>query len=188
MFDKIVANPRLIILLIGLLIVAGLSALKTLPRLEDPRLSSRFAIVKTFWPGASAERVEALVTRKIEDAIREQKDIKNIYSNSRAGVSVVQVELVDQVKNGKESFTDARQKVENILNTLPVGTSRPEFEISSLGAETVIVAVNWMAESEPNVNLLGRYAKELESRLRSVPNTDEVNVYSLPQEEILIEV
>jgi multidrug efflux pump subunit AcrB len=188
MFEKIVANPRLVILLIGLLIVAGLSALKTLPRLEDPRLSSRFAVVKTFWPGASAERVEALVTRKIEDAIREQKDVKNISSNTRAGVSVVQVELVDQVINGKESFTEARQKIDSILNTLPAGTSRPEFEVSSLGAETVIVAINWVADSQPNVSLLGRYAKELESRLRSVPSTDEVNVYSLPQEEILIEV
>ena len=43
-------NVRLLILTLILICVWGISSYFTLPRLEDPELVSRFAIVKTFFP------------------------------------------------------------------------------------------------------------------------------------------
>ena len=41
-----------------IVLVAGLSALKNLPRIEDPRIDKRNVIAITSYPGASAERVK----------------------------------------------------------------------------------------------------------------------------------
>ena len=71
MFDLFYRNRRLMVLTIVLIVVAGLSAYQSLPRLEDPELISRDAVVFTRFAGADAERVEALVTEKIEEELFE---------------------------------------------------------------------------------------------------------------------
>ena len=67
MFTLFYRNTRLLILTIILICVWGLSSYFALPRLEDTELVLRNATVKTFFPGADAAIVEALITDKIED-------------------------------------------------------------------------------------------------------------------------
>ena len=62
---------RLTILAIVLLVAAGLGAFFSLGRQEDPTLVERYGIITTPYPGASAERVEALISEPLEDAINE---------------------------------------------------------------------------------------------------------------------
>ena len=76
---------HLLILSLVIIIVAGLSALGSLPRIEDPRIDTRNALIITQYPGASAERVEALVSDVLEDRLREIFEIKEVKSTSRAG-------------------------------------------------------------------------------------------------------
>ena len=90
-------NGRLTALTIGLVLVAGLSALRSLPRQEDPTLARRFGTITTFLPGASALRVETLVTEKIEAELLELHEIDELDSLSRTGLSVIQVDLRDEV-------------------------------------------------------------------------------------------
>ena len=58
-------NRRLLALSLGLLLAAGLSAVQTLPRAEDPYLIARNATVLAPYPGATPEQIEALVARPI---------------------------------------------------------------------------------------------------------------------------
>ena len=58
-------NPRLLATSIVLVIVAGSAALATIVRQEDPTITNGVAVIVSPVPGASAERVEALVTNKI---------------------------------------------------------------------------------------------------------------------------
>jgi multidrug efflux pump subunit AcrB len=67
---------HLLLLSLVVILVAGYSALTNLPRLEDPRIDARNALILTPYPGASAERVEALVTDVLEDRLREIFEIK----------------------------------------------------------------------------------------------------------------
>ena len=53
-------NRYLLVLSIVVILVGGLSAVFSLPRLEDPRIANRYPIIITSVPGASAERVETL--------------------------------------------------------------------------------------------------------------------------------
>ena len=73
MWNLFYRNRRLLILTVGVIVVAGLASYQVLPRREDPELTDRFASVKTIFPGADAERVEALVTEKLEEEIRENR-------------------------------------------------------------------------------------------------------------------
>ena len=80
-------------LAISLILVIGLSSAMILPRMEDPMLTPRAANVITRVPGADATRVESLVTEKLEDALSEIEQIKEVRSNSRAGISILAIEL-----------------------------------------------------------------------------------------------
>jgi len=84
---------HLLALSILILLAAGLSALTSLPRLEDPRIDTRNVIVLTPYPGASPSRVEALVSDVIEDELRQLYEIKEVKSTSRTGISLVNIEL-----------------------------------------------------------------------------------------------
>ena len=114
-------NPYLLWLSVFALVVAGLSALINLPRIEDPRLTERVAVVLTFLPGASAERVEALVTEKLEDALDEISEIKTMESVSRNDVSLITIELADRIgpNQNENVFSKIRDKIGQAERLLP---------------------------------------------------------------------
>ena len=97
MLAKTLDNRRLIALFSALLIVAGLASYSALPTTEDPHVMNRVATVLTPFPGATAERVEALVTEPIEDALRTLPEVDVISSSSQAGLSVIRVELKETI-------------------------------------------------------------------------------------------
>ncbi|MEL6855030.1 MAG: efflux RND transporter permease subunit, partial [Cyanobacteria bacterium J06607_13] len=80
MFNLFYRNRQLLFLSLTLVVVWGLSAFLTLPRLEDPEIVQRVSTITTLFPGASAERVESLVTEKIEDEFSDIEEIDNIES------------------------------------------------------------------------------------------------------------
>ena len=123
MLARFVENPRLIILGCALLLVAGLAALTSLPTTEDPRVMNRVATVLTPFPGATPERVEALVTEPVEDALRTLPEVDVISSSSQAGISVVRVELKDSIDNPTPVWSEARDKLADVQPDLPPGAA-----------------------------------------------------------------
>ncbi|MEM9587616.1 MAG: efflux RND transporter permease subunit [Planctomycetota bacterium] len=177
------------LLLLSLLIIAtgGVSALWALPRLEDPRIKNRNPIIVTTLPGASAERVEALVTERLEEELREVPEIKEIESDSRANVSLIKIELKDNVDDTIEVFTRLRDKLADVESELPPSAGKPDFDDQrGAVAFTLIVGVTWDHPSEPVLGVLGRTAEELATRLRNLSGTDVVRRYGVPDEEITV--
>ena len=122
-----VRNTRLTALTIGLILVAGASSWYVMPRMEDPLLTERFAIVATVWPGADAERVESLVTEKIEQELREIREIDVYRSISTAGSSVVNIELRDDIygDEANEIWSRVRDRVDDASLEFPPGVPDP---------------------------------------------------------------
>ena len=81
----------------------GLFNLSTMPRREDPELTIRDALVVTRWPGASAQRVEELITDPLEAATSEIAQVDTIRSESLVGVSIIQVTLDDNVSGTRKN-------------------------------------------------------------------------------------
>jgi multidrug efflux pump len=182
---------HLLALSIIIILVAGLSAVATLPRLEDPRIDLRNVIILTSYPGASAERVEALVSDVLEDELRELYEIKEIKSTSKAGFSSVQVELQDWVDNStnQQIFSKIRDSLENASIRLPVGASKPILEDKrGATAFTMLISIDAEMPETTSLSVSGRLASELVDRLRNVPGTELVRLYGNPIEEVLVAI
>ncbi|MFS1906690.1 efflux RND transporter permease subunit [Vibrio lentus] len=181
-----ISNTRLLILMTALLMVSGISAFMTLPRAEDPVIINRYANITTSFPGASAERVETLVTEVIENKLRELSEVKLVSSTSRPGVSIVTLELNDVITEPEPVWSQARDKLSDIESILPAGSHSPDLDSDHTYAFTTITALTWSGAGEPDRLTLGRYAKELAKRLRTLSGTEFVDEYGMPQEEIQI--
>ncbi|MEM6539275.1 MAG: efflux RND transporter permease subunit, partial [Pseudomonadota bacterium] len=180
-------NVRALILVVALIIVGGLAAFLTMPQMEDPRIVNRVATILTPLPGASSELVERLVTQPIEDELRSIPEIDTIRSTSRTGLSSVTVVLRDQIKETAEPFARIRDAVDDARPELPRAAGESEFiEDRNEGAYTVITALIWDAESAPNGLILKRTAEELQSKLRSFPGTEYVEIHGASPEEIAV--
>jgi len=180
---------HLLALSIIIILVAGLSAVTSLPRLEDPRIDLRNVIILTSYPGASAERVEALVSDVLEDELRELYEIKEIKSTSKAGFSSVLVELQDWVdsSSNQQIFSKIRDSLENASSRLPVGASKPILEDKrGATAFTMLVSIDAAIPETTSLSVSGRLASELVDRLRNVPGTELVRLYGNPIEEVVV--
>tara|TARA_R100000306_G_C4382563_1_gene146867 strand:- start:23781 stop:26987 length:3207 start_codon:yes stop_codon:yes gene_type:complete len=180
-------NTRLLILTIILILVSGLSAVLTMPQEEDPKVLKRNILVLTTYPGASAERVERLVTEKIENKLREIAQVDKIRSVSSAGLSSVTVQLLDAVTDNGPPFADIRDALDEVTPFLPAGASAPLFNDDRGYAYTLMAALTWDAASEPNLLIVKRLAQELQDRLRKVAGTELVALYGAPEEEVVVE-
>ncbi len=183
-------NKRIVALTIFMIIAAGLSALSTVGRQEDPGISKIFATILTPYSGASPARVEALVTEKIEDELRKIPQIKTVESVSRSGISVVQVELGWSVKGPKieQTWSEVRDALSDAARNFPAGVLEPEFDDDRVGAFSAISAVQAKPGAEVSEAVLKRYAELLQDRLRGLSGTSLVEVYGAREEEILVDL
>lgn len=189
-------NPRLTALFIGLIIVAGGSSWYVMPRMEDPLLTERFALVNTVFPGADAERVEALVTEKLEDELREIEEIKKLRSVSRSGISTLTVELHDDVyaDTADEVWSRVRDQLDDAAVEFPLEAGEPEFEKMDVKAYALIVSLAWNPPNgsqnadSPNFAILRRLAEQLEDQIRGVSGTELIDTFGDPDEQLLVEI
>ena len=188
MIEQFYKNTRLLILTFILIFAWGIFSYQTLPRQEDPELISRTAVVLTPFPGASAERVEALVTEVLEGEIAEIEEVQTIESDSRVGFSTVSVELVDAVENAQPIWSKVRDEMADAQALFPDGAGVPELEEAKIKAYTAIASLTWELPSEPNYPVLRRYAEQLEVAMRGVEGTEEVELFGDPNEEITVEI
>ena len=90
-------RTRVVGLVLMGMVAMGLLAYADMSRNDMPPYTIRFAAIVTTFPGAGPERVESLVTDPIEKIAQEVPEVKSISSESRTGLSVVSVELREDV-------------------------------------------------------------------------------------------
>ena len=188
MYDLFYRNRRLLILAIVLIVVTGLSSIYVLPRLEDPILKQRAALIFTSFPGATAVRVESLVTEVLEDALKEIEEIRIIRSGSRAELSTITMELHDHVYDVETVWSRVRDKIADAEPLLPPGVQAPQFVDLKFTAYAALFSLDWVGPGPVNEAILGRYADQLEQKMRTMSGTDDVDVFGMASEEIVIEI
>ena len=89
-----IRNPRIVALALLVILAAGISALFSLGRQEDPTITNINATITTPYPGADPARVESLVTRPLEEAMRAEggRDADLTKVAERLGVTVQMLE------------------------------------------------------------------------------------------------
>ncbi len=177
-------NARLTLTVVGGLMVFGAVSYFRLPATEDPQLLIREAVITTSFPGMSAERVERLITKQIEQAVVQVPEIEEIRSVSQPGLSIVVPTIADQHFDLDRVWTDVRQRIERITSTLPDGASPPV-----LNADFGDVAVLTAALTAPDFDTakVNQIAKHVRDLLYSVPGTKRVDLLSMQAERIFVE-
>ncbi|CAN0601098.1 unnamed protein product, partial [Ectocarpus sp. 12 AP-2014] len=180
-------QPRLIALALLVVIAAGLSSLLAIGRQEDPTITNLFATVTTVFPGAGPARVEALVTSEVEDVLREVAEVDVITSASSTGISIVSVELGVTVPNDRieEVWAEIRDDLADLAPTLPSDALEPDFETGGGSAYAAIIAIS-TEQADISPTIAARYARDLAQELRNIPGTDAVDLFGLPEDEVLV--
>ncbi len=80
----------------------------------------------TYFPGASPERVEQLVTDKLEKVIQEIPELDFVQSISKTGVSQIFVNIKESYKKMRPIWDDLRRKVQKAEYELPDGIIGPD--------------------------------------------------------------
>ena len=116
-------HNRVTWLIYAILMLAGLQTFFTIGRLEYPPFTIRNAQIITTYPGRTSQQVEEQVTEPIEQAIRQMAEVKKITSTSKAGLSILVVEVHEEYFDLEPIWQDLRNKVAAV--SLPTGASRP---------------------------------------------------------------
>lgn len=113
----------------------GVYGFLAMPQRKDPNIPSTEALAVTPWPGVTAEKIEQLVTRQVEDKIAENPNIHRatagyygIKSMTLSGRSFVWVNLEDSVSDTKKEFNDINLKLKDLDANLPDGAGPVQFK------------------------------------------------------------
>ena len=174
-------------LFVLILVFGGLASFSSLGRLEDPEFTIKDAVVVTFYPGASSQEVELEVTDRVETAIQQLPQVKEITSKSFPGKSEITVTMKD--KYGKESlpqiWDELRRKVGDVQSQLPPGTSDSYVNDDFGDVYGIFLGLSGQGYDYRELN---EEAKFLRRELSLVPGVSKVDINGVQEEKIFIEV
>ena len=138
-------NSRTVVMTLLLVIVGGIFAFIRLPKLEDPLITIREALVAAKYPGMPVEQVERLITRPIEEKIRSMGEADKIKdSTSKVGESLIHVTIKDEVPSEQlpATWKLLRNRMADVKPELPEGTIGPMVD-DTFGDTSVATIALW---------------------------------------------
>ena len=169
------------------LMVLGAVAYFQLGQDEDPPFTFRAMVVRTYWPGATAQQVAEQVTDKIERTLQEVPYADKIRSYSKPGESQIIFQIKDSSKAADvpNVWYSVRKKIGDIRSTLPGGVLGPFFNDEFGDVYGVIYAL----ESDGfNYAELKTFADDVRQRLLRVPDVAKVELFGQQDEKLYIEI
>ena len=179
-----IAKNRITLTVVALVVLAGTVAFHALPKAQDPGFIIRTAVITTRFPGASPERVEQLVTDKIEKKIQEMPEIDSITSESRTGISLINANFKESYKVMRPIFDDLRRKIETVTPDLPQGAQTPDVndEFGDVFGSVYTLSGDGFSYAE-----LKTVADELRDELLKEPDIAKVSIHGAQQEVVFVE-
>ena len=186
MYRRLLQNHVLANIAFVLVVLAGITAYKNLPRQQDPTINFNWIQVTTFFPGASAEDVEKRITDPIEDAIRKIDDIRFVNSSSLESLSsiLIRFEEIDEHTFDKR-VADLRREIQSKERELPDDIEPPTIlEITTdNGFPTAQIVVSAVTRDE-NLRV---QARNIRKDLELIEGVSRVDAHGFNRPELHIE-
>lgn len=181
-----IKRSRITYSIILLIVFGGISAFLSMSQDSMPPYTIRVATVVSSFPGAGPERVEQLVTDKIEKKIQEIPEVKEINSQSRTGLSVVTIVLKDQVDPLKlqDIWDLVRRKIQTIQKQLP---SEVKWQLNDDGIGLVYGIMLGLTSDGYSYEELKDYADDIRDRLIKMEDVAKVEIGGAQEEQVFIE-
>ncbi len=180
-------HPALTRYLMVVLMLLGFAAYFQLGQDEDPPFTFRAMVVRTYWPGATAQQVAEQVTDKIERALQEAPYADKIRSYSKPGESQIIFQIKDSSKPGDVAnvWYTVRKKIGDMRFTLPGGIQGPFFNDDFGDVYGVIYAL----ESDGfNYAELKGFADDVRQQLLRVQDVAKVELFGVQDEKLYVEI
>ncbi|QSI30682.1 AcrB/AcrD/AcrF family protein [Variovorax sp. RKNM96] len=173
--------------LMVVLMVLGAFAYFQLGQDEDPPFTFRAMVVRTYWPGATAQQVAEQVTDKLERTLQEAPFADKIRSYSKPGESQIIFQIKDSSKAGEVAnvWYTVRKKIGDMRNTLPPGVQGPFFNDDFGDVYGVIYALESEGFSYAELKTL---ADETRQQLLRVKDVAKVDQFGVQDEKVYIEI
>jgi multidrug efflux pump subunit AcrB len=169
------------------LMVLGFAAYFQLGQDEDPPFTFRAMVVRTYWPGATAQQVAEQVTDKLERALQEAPYADKIRSYSKPGESQIIFQIKDSSRPGDVAnvWYTVRKKIGDMRGTLPAGVQGPFFNDDFGDVYGVIYALESDGFSYAE---LKTFADDVRQQLLRVKDVAKVEQFGVQDEKVFIEV
>ena len=177
-------KSRVTIVLLLCLFLGGGVAFGQLSRNLDPGFIIRTAVVSAQFPGASAERVEELVTSKIEEGVMEIPELDFVRSESYAGVAQIYVNIKEQYSDLRPIWDSLRRKIEKIKQDLPDGVTQVSVNDEFGDVYGIVIGLTGDGYDYAELKTI---ADDVKAELIRLPQTAKVAVMGEQEERVYIE-
>lgn len=179
-----IVNNRTTLALMLVLVVAGIQAYLNLPRAYDPGFVIRVAKVVTHFPGASPERIEQLITDRVEKAVQEIPELDFVQSESLTGTSIVTVNIQERYTDMRPIWDNLRRKIEAITPNMPGGTIGPVVNDEFGDVYGIMLALTGDGFSYAELKTI---ADEVRDEMFRLSEVAKVEIYGVQEETIFVE-
>lgn len=167
--------------------IIGAWSYKHLGQSEDPPFTFKVMVVRTNWPGATAEQVSRQVTEPIEKALLNTGQYEFIRSYSRPGESQVIFVARDSLRSKAipDLWYQVRKRVGDIKPTLPREIVGPFFNDEFGDTFGNIYALTGQGF---DYAVMRDYADRIQLELQRVPDVGKIELEGLQDEKVWIEL
>lgn len=179
-----IQNNRTTLVFMAVLILLGIQALKEIPRAYDPGFIIRSAQVITYFPGGSPQRVEKLISDKIEKIVQEIPELDYVKSESRIGISIVTVNIKESYTDMRPIWDNLRRKIDKVKEEMPEGAIGPNVN-DDYG--DVFGVVMTLTGEGYNYSELKDVADAARDELLRIPEVAKVEIHGTQDERVYVE-
>ncbi|WP_286272856.1 efflux RND transporter permease subunit [Thalassotalea hakodatensis] len=177
-------NSRMTWVFLVLITFLGFSVYNNFPSKEDPSIRINRALVITQFPGLPPEQVENLISKKLEERLREIGELKNISSTSITGQSIITIDAHEDLPDFDKVWDKVRRKVEDTKPSLPSGIYGPTMN-DDFGDVAIVTAAltgdGWAMDE------LRDHARDIRDRIYTVDGIRRVSLYGVQEEKVYLE-
>jgi multidrug efflux pump len=180
-------HRQLTLFFLVVIALGGIAAYFQLGQREDPDFTFRAMVIRTLWPGATAEQVDRQVTDRIEKKLQETPYYKWTHSHSKPGESLIVLELLDTApaREVPAIWYQVRKKLGDIRHTLPPEALGPFFndEFGDVFGSIYAFTADGFTLSE-----LRDYVERARQQVLRLPNVAKAELVGVQDDRIFVEI
>ncbi len=174
-------------LIVFLVCIFGIAAYMSSEKAEDPGYTIKTAVITTNWPGATATEMANLVSKKIENEVRNMDSLNYVDSKNLPGQSNVFVNLKQKYWDPKDQWIELRNKITTFVTPqLPPGVQAPI--INTYFGDVYGTVLSLSSKDLSYDNLYKQADKLKDELLFSVPEIGKIEIFGTQQDVIYINI
>lgn len=185
-FVKTIIEKKLLVIILVIMAAAGgIASYLSIPKQHFPEVVLPVAAVSVVYPGASAEDMEELVTKKLEAVVRETEGFDSCTTTTQNNVCAAMVVLEMDMSREEvdDSFDDLRVRVEKLKASLPSGVTSVSVDTDVMDTAGLILAITG---DDVSGDELGQRTEDLRDQLQLLDGVRKVEIYGKQDSEVAV--